>query len=50
MKETRDKLKDEMPGKCFIYFHFTQVIEGGYTPEERKEIEEKMVDGKLEKV
>lgn len=46
LKESRDKLKDDIPGNV-SFSHFIAGYRGGYTPEERKEIEQKMVDGEL---
>src|SRR5690606_32541536 len=46
LKETRDKLNDDIPGNVSLS-HFIAGYRGGYTPEERKEIEQKMVDGEL---
>ena len=46
LKESRDKLTDDIPGNV-SFSHFIAGYRGGYTPEERKEIEQKMVDGEL---
>lgn len=46
LKESRDKLQNDVSGNVSLS-HLIAGYRGGYTPEERKEIEEKMVDGKL---